>query len=523
MRSPPRHPGLAPRLARSVATAGHAAPAGRMPVTLAALATLGAALSAGCAQLFGLDETSEAPPVMSFSVKRYAVGASVVIEPMDLTGGTATYLVADPNDASGFRTVEVTSPGTGQWQGNIPYGIEAQLRFTLPGDPLIRHFALSARNVHGLSGYLGRLGAEAAPAGAALSFNVSFEKAYEAAEKLSWLSVGAWTQHDFVGAELPAVGATLWAPAAIPFAQSSSLSGRPHERLGSSDALLVLRHNTANVLTGVFAAPPFDMMDGANPVIGSMVAVPPDEQLAVMLDTTGPVERMAAARPALQAPQYNWSVTAAPGSAAAFTTGPALASGAVAPSTGVVPLAVRFGNPFTGRLWPSTFVWAATARRTYQQPGGLAPLVLSAVQLAISPPPNDNSTVEFSACLPTSVVVQGATLLTDGLTVTLDRSKPVTVTINVDRQDAADLYGITLIEVVNTSMTAVTLTPRFDSLNEKPTWTLPGDIFEGGKIYTIRARCIRGGFPALATGDLEQRQLPYFSGSLESGVFTVAP
>lgn len=479
--------------------------------------------AAGCAQLFGLDETSEAPPVVSFSVKHYAVGATVVVEPMDLTGGAATYLIADPADPSGFRKVDVTSPELGKWQGDIPYGIDAQLRFTLPGEPLVRHFALDQRNVRGIYGYLGKLGAEPAPAGAALTFSVTLDKPHEATDKLSWLSAGAWTQHDFVGAELPAVGATSWTPAAIPFTQSSSLSGKPHERLRSGDALLVLRHNAANVLTGVFAAPPFDMVGGDNPAIGAMVATTPTDQLSVMLDTTGPVERMAAARPALAVPQFNWSITAAPGSAAAIATGPALAYGAQTASTGVVPLTVGYSNPFSGRLWAPTFVWAATARRTYQQPAGMPAVVLSAVQIAMSPPPVDASVVEFSACMPTSVVVQGATLLTDGLTVTLDRAKPVSVTINVDRQDAADLYAFTLVEVVNTSPTVATLTPRFETLSERPTWSVPGDVFEGGKVYTIRARCLRGGFPALAMGDLEQRRLPYFSGSLESGVFTVAP
>ena len=476
-------------------------------------------------QLFGLDETTALPPVVSFTLKRYAVGSQLVVEPMDLTGGTATYLIADPSDPSGFLKVPTISKELGQWQGDVALGIETQLRFTLPGETgLTRHFALAPRTVHGLYGYLGKITSTPAPPGATLGFSVTLEKPFEAVERLQWLTSGAWTQHDFVGAELPVAGATLLAPPAIAFTSSSSLSGRPHEKLTGEDGLFVLRHNATNptavVLTGVFTAAPFEMIGGGNPAAGSMLAVPADQSLAVTLDTTGPVERMANARPALAAPQYNWSVTAAPGSAAGFATGPALAYGTMPVSMGVLPLVVAYGNPFAGRSWPSTFVWAATARRTYQQPAGLPAVVLSATQVVIAPVPTASNQLDFTACMPTSVAVQGATLLTDGLTVTIDRTKPVAVSVVVDRPDA-DLYGITLLEVVNTGTTA-TLTPRFESVNQKSVWSLPADIFEAGKIYTVRASCSRGGYPGLATGDLEKRELPIASASLESGVFTVA-
>jgi hypothetical protein len=492
---------------------------GRLGFPLAAVTTFGAA--SGCAQLFGLDETTELPAVVSFTVKRYAVGSQLVVEPMDLTGGTATYLIADPADPSGFRKVPTTSPALGQWDGEVAVGVEPQLRFTLPGETgLTRHFALAPRTVHGLYGYLGKPTSTPAPPAAALSFSVTLEKLYDATEKLQWLSSGAWTQHDFAGAELPIVGSTLLNAPAIPFTTSSSLSGRPHERLTGEDGLFVLRHNAGNVLTGLFTAAPFDLAGGDNPVAGSMLAVTADQSLSVTLDTTGPVERMANARPALAAPQYNWSVTAAPGFAAGIATGPALAYGQMPVSMGILPLVVAYGNPFAGRSWPATFVWAATARRTYQQPGGLPALALSAAQIVVTTVPTSGSQLDFTACMPTSVTVQGATLITDGLTLTIDRAKPVSITVVVDRPDA-DLYRIVLFEVVNDGATA-TLTPRFESVNQKSVWSLPGDIFEAGKIYTVRAGCSRGGYPGLATGDLERRELPVASAYLDSGVFTVA-
>lgn len=490
----------------------------------ALLASAGLIASAGCAQIFGLDETSLEPPVLRFDLKRYAVGATVVVEPMDLAAGTVTYLVPDPTETSGFRKVPATSPQLGQWQGDIPLGTDAQLRFTIPDDAIVRLIALPRRKITALYGYLGRPVIDAAPAGATLSFNVSLEKPYAAAESLQWLSLGAWTVRDFAAAELPAVGATLFAPAAsIPYTASTVLSrppmGTSHPQLHADDALLVLRRN-AGVLTGVFTAAPFELAAGANSVAGSMAAVPLDQSMAVTVDTTEPVTRMTNARPAVGVPAFNWSITAAPGAAAGFTTGPALATGALPPNGGAVTLSPTYGNPFASRSWPATFTWAATSTRTYQQPGGLPAVTLTALLNTITPVPTDGMPRDFSSCLPTSVAVQGATLITDGLTVTIDRSRPVMVSFIADRTDA-DLYGITLLEVVSNAGVA-TLVPRFESIDQKPSWTVPGDVFEPGKVYTMRASCARGGYPGLTTGDFERRELPVSNGFLDSGVFTVA-
>ena len=51
--------------------------------------------------------------------------------------------------------------------------------------------------------------------------------------------------------------------------------------------------------------------------------------------------------------------------------------------------------------------------------------------------------------------------------------------------------------------------------------TLPNDVFAVGKTYMIRAHCIVGGFPGIATGDLTNRTLPYSVGYLDAGIFQV--
>jgi hypothetical protein len=77
-----------------------------------------------------------------------------------------------------------------------------------------------------------------------------------------------------------------------------------------------------------------------------------------------------------------------------------------------------------------------------------------------------------------------------------------------------------VLEVVNSGGVA-RLTPRFETMGTQPSWSIPGEIFQTGGIYTLRASCSRGGYPGLTMGDLERRELPLDTGSFDSGVFTV--
>ncbi|HSD89935.1 MAG TPA: hypothetical protein VLB44_20530, partial [Kofleriaceae bacterium] len=54
------------------------------------------------------------------------------------------------------------------------------------------------------------------------------------------------------------------------------------------------------------------------------------------------------------------------------------------------------------------------------------------------------------------------------------------------------------------------------------TVTIPHDVLVAGKMYTIRAHCIQGGYPMISTGNLQERDLPLSIGYLDSGAFTVA-
>jgi hypothetical protein len=54
-------------------------------------------------------------------------------------------------------------------------------------------------------------------------------------------------------------------------------------------------------------------------------------------------------------------------------------------------------------------------------------------------------------------------------------------------------------------------------------FVVPHDVFEVGKLYSLRAVCIQGGYPGLPSGDLTQRMLPISKGYFDVGVFEVTP
>src|SRR3954467_8147449 len=82
---------------------------------VAAMAPVGAAL-AGCAQLAGIDSTSHAGD--SVSVTRMSIGTTVTTAPQDLTGQSATYLVAS-SAATGFDRVAASPSARGRWTSNL--------------------------------------------------------------------------------------------------------------------------------------------------------------------------------------------------------------------------------------------------------------------------------------------------------------------------------------------------------------------------------------------------------------------
>jgi hypothetical protein len=500
----------------SVAATGRAA--------LAALAALGPA--AGCAQLLGLADTTAAPDAGVSASLRYRqalIGTTVIEQPLDLTTASATYVIPDPSAADGLRRVVATAAAD-TWTAAIPEGPAYPL-YTLPtfgldpsaSAPVARSLQLAARGLLATDVHLAHPAPSAVPPNATLDFALTLDTPY-AGERMAWYTVGAWSQRDFLPAELPLIGATTFDPPPVPFATATALGGEPLARLIASDVVLALRY-AGPTLTGIYVAPSFEQADVAQPLDGAFTAVPADQTLSATLDTTGVAARLAHPQPALDPATVSagFEMTAAVAASHGSTAGPVLISGAVAPSAATT-LATGYGNPFAGRGWTTALALHASATRSYLPPNVNAAVTLTATMTVAAPPPAAGATVALDACLPVTLVLGGAPLLTDGAAITLNRTHPIAFTFITD--GATTLYGATLFE-----LDAATGAPtaRLILAGDAPSFVIPGELLTAGRHYFLRATCARGGAAAIATGDLSPAPLPLATGAFDGAVFTVTP
>jgi hypothetical protein len=479
-----------------------------------AVAIATTATTAGCAQIFGFDETSPyADDGVRLSYQRKRAGATIVDEAMDLTAGSATVLVADAAEPTGLRRIPAVLEDADTWFVDLPPATPAEILFDLPDDELIRIYAFPHRTISALYGVLGDPAPEVAPPNAQLDLNVTLDVAYTAEELMVYV-VGAWARRNF--AELPAAGAAVWDPPAVAYAAFASLAGTL-DRIRSADAVMALRY-AGNTLAGYAALPPFDQQDGVDAVTGTMTTVAADRTLDAVFVPTVAGPRFAATTPAMANLTMSWSVVAAPATAITSNTGPSLTSGSVLETdTGVVQVA--FGNPTP---WDPAVTFNTSATRDYTPPGAIAAVTLRAGLYTVDVPGGAGQTFDLPAGLPLLVTLGGRALTTDGAVVTLDRTRAIELSYVLDR-DACDLYSATIYELVDDGAGTFSLVSRVGIDGAAPSFLVPPELIEAGKRYMIRAQCRLGGMPGLATGDLVTRAWPTSVGYFDSAVFEVAP
>ena len=471
--------------------------------------------AAGCAQVFGIDQTSPYPDEgLRLTFERRFIGAAIVSEPMDLTAGSATFLILDDADPSGYRRVAGVLDGTTALTGDVEASADAAVQVDIPDDDVIRIFDLPGRTtISGLFAIHAHPNAEPAPTNAALDLNVTLDAPYAAGEGLSVYAVGAWSVRGYP--EVPAAGATTWDPPPIMYSTFGSITGRPLERITSADQVLVL-HHVGPQLRGVLEVPRFDQQDATDTVGGILTPVTLDQSFSASVGVTMPAPRFAQTRPAVANVAMSWSLNAAPGWRIAATAGPQLHAGPLTEADTTVT--VMYGNPFAARDWQTTFIFSTNAYRPFTPPGLPAVNLYAGLYTVGSPA---TTTYDLPQGLPLIVTLAGGALTTDGMMVTLDRSRPVEISVTTDRQ-ACDFYGYTLYELVMQG-TGTAYAARGSFATDGPSIRVPGDVFAVGVPYTIRVVCQLGGFPAFDEGDFTMRDLPTSVGYLDSGVFTVMP
>ncbi len=473
----------------------------------------------GCAQLAGIDETSAGdgsqPGKVSLTFERVSVGATVVKGPLDLSGNEANYLV--PDAILGFVRVPATVAAPGTWSASIMDGTPA-VQFDLPEDavPQQRIFALPSRDLLASFVSLEHPDRAPAPAGATITVNVALDVPYAGNETLQLFTVGSWNARNL---DAPPLGAGMVAPPAFAFTSMASTTGRPHEQLTTADAVLVLKL-IGNQLVGALDVPPFEQT-GMDTITGTITAVPRTEMLNVSVDQAAVASRYSAVRPAGAAtPAMSWSLRAAPGADYAVDNGPLLHAAAVtAAEPGTITAA--YGNPFTAKGWATLLTWSTSATRTYTPPALALPVTLRA-QMFQRALPAAGLVLDLPAGLPELITMNGMSLSTDGLTIST-QGRPVEISFLTDRM-ANTMYVVEVLELVpNPAGTALVLTRVMSATGVAPQFTVPGEVFVTGKHYTVRAMTVQGGFPNIATGDMQTRSLPIAQALLDSGVFQVGP
>ncbi len=483
-------------------------------------------LSAGCAQLFGLQETTGAPDPdaspgsVTMQVQRISVGPTAARTPYDVSQLAASFLVPDGSPA-GFMRVPATAAGD-TWSAEIPDGtpaMEITLGLDLP-DTFRRLYALPQRNIKLLYGIYEQPDAVAAPPGGSLTVTLALPSPSAAGESFQLYAVGAWANHGLAPTTDFTVGGTAIGPLDVPYDATTwgSTSGRPLTRITSSDEVLGLRYVGAQ-LTGAAEFPAFDQGDAATPITATMTAVSANP-MDVHVAPADIDQRLAMPTPKGTTLTMNWSVNAAPGWEIANGTGPQLQAGSVALADSGA-LALPFGNPFAAKGWRSVFTWSSHKARTFAVPAlqGLPHTFYCGLNEIAEVGPG--LTIDTPAALPVLVSIDQMPLATDGQDITLDPAKPVELSLVADRTDAL-YYQFNVYELrVDAAQTGLETHVAYVAVTQTPTVTIPNDVFAADKTYFIRAHAIKGGFPNFAIGDFWARDLPYAVGFLDAGVFTV--
>jgi hypothetical protein len=491
-----------------------------------------AVASAGCAQLFGFEETSASSPdaipiapTMSIQFERISIGSTLVRAPEDLTGTSATYWIEDAAAPSGLRRVQATlAAAKDRWVAEVDEGTRASVEFGVPDEinPFRRLFAFPSRTVKTLNGFYEHPNMIDAPMGGSFATRLTLPSAYVAGEAFVLSAIGPWVQHTYTAAELPAAGtgATVIA-ATIPYnttAFPSSVGARPIPKLTAQDQLVALRY-VGNDLTAAGVVSPFEQTGGSDAVNVSLTSVP-HAPLDVTIDPMGAQMRLAGTSPAVTTVSMAWYVTASPGWKLATNVGPLLnAVGVAVMDSGRIT--TGFGNPFESLGWTSLFTWTAYRYRTYTVPAFNLPLTLYAglYQFDDVAP---GLTLDLPVGLPVLVSINKMPLNADGLSITLEPGKAVELGLVADRPTNV-VYQWNVYEVApNMAMPpALEFKVRYVALATETAVKIPDDIFEAGKVYMVRAHAIQGGYPAFSMGDLTVRDVPYAVGFLDAGVFTV--
>lgn len=478
--------------------------------------TVGLLSLTGCAQIFGLDETSASDAnadAITLTLGRASIGATVTMNPLDVSMLSATWLADD--GAGGYQRIpgSVSAPGT--FTAPIMDGAPP-VQFTLPDMNGDRIWATGARAQKGYFVAFEHPGPEAPLPNSAVVVNATLPTPSALGETFRVEIIGAWMR---AGLMTPATTGATVVGETLQYSAFTPMAGNAPARFTSADVVLVLRYSGSQ-LSGVLQKQ-LDQTDGMDMVDGAMTAVSTTESsLMATIDPTALMTRYSAVQPSLTSTlAQSYFVRAAPGASVGQPQGTVLVSGSPMPTD--TAITASFGNPFTSLGWKSVVDYATSMSRTYMIDMTHS-VSLSATLRTIAEVGADPLTFDSPAGLPVTVQINATPLTTDGTAVMLDPTKPVVVDATLDApQNSA--YAARLVEL-DASGASVTRTSIAEMVvTGTPHFVFPPELFVAGHMYYVQVTSYQGGFDGAASGDLQTVTLPYSIGTLDSGVFTVMP
>jgi hypothetical protein len=473
--------------------------------------------ASGCAQLFGIDETTAPnvdPSRVSLAIDRWSIGAQVVKNPQDLSMETADFLV---DDGAGLYTKvpgELTSVGT--FSAPLPTGTPPVM-FTLPDlpVPIDRLWAMPARDRRGVFAQFEHPNPQPPLANSRFVVTAMLPSAYVSNESFRIEAIGAWMGGAVAPTQL-ADGTATTITSTVAYSTFARMTGAPAARITSADTVVIERY-VGNQLTGVYPVPAFDQTDGDDPINAAVTAVAASETLTATVTPATYAQRYTAVRPAVTGLSQSWIVNAAPGWSIGSNAGPRLHAGTVAPTDTMIT--TMFGNPFAAE-WRSVLQFTTSSARSYMFQAMVA-LPLSASMYTVAEA-SSTLTLDLPAGLPINISANQVPLSTDGMMVMLDLTKPVVIEAITDKPNAT-LYSATVYEVaLSADMMKIDKRVVVDAVTTgEAKLRIPPELFEVGKYYYVDFRCMQGGYTNAAAGDLQTLTLPYSVSRADSAVFQV--
>jgi len=480
------------------------------PVVVSALLPV----ATGCAQLVGIDETSNTGRTNTAALTRVSIGATVATAPLDLTGLTATYFADDGGKIT--RIAADRGGAAGTWTVHLP--APAPIELTTADAAFPHQFAFPSMQLELADEQLEHPDPVPASADATIALSVPLDVASTATDQFAAFTVGAWSERGFSAQEVP-VGSTSIA-LTYPYSTATRLGspGATLDAITTADAFLVLRH-AGPALTGVAEPPAFDQTGADTVTTGAMVAVVADQPLEVKVDPATLASRFAMVKPLVSSLDTQWRVVAAPGYRYAMPFGPELLQGSLAMDD--VGVSALYANPFVDRGWHALFELDASETRTFTLPDGTM-IALGATLQQFIEPGATSTVLDLPVGLPTLISLDGVQLSADGQSVAAPQDF-VQASFTTDT-GTATLSGLVVLDfIAATATTGPEVRVVYSAQGRAQSFELPPEIFQVGHTYAIRAGCSFGGFPNIDSGDLATQELPVAVSMLDSAVFTVTP